>query len=122
MIEERKKLEGIRDEFTSFVGSVVHREFVAATQKEIASIEERILEDELTSVGDFINLLGLRAQRVVLRANLTSFEDTVENLENRIKQMKLEEEKPSSTQQETEDTNEEESNESDIPPDAVPGG
>lgn len=108
MIEERKRLESALVEFQAFLGSVVHREYVAATQADLASIETRILEDEIESLPHLFTLLDLRAQRRVLNSSLTSFEDTVANLEARIRQMKSDEETPNATQQETETENEQE--------------
>lgn len=106
MIEERKRLEKIRDEFRGFIGTYVHTEYVASTAKDLQAIETRILEDDITSIPDIIQLLELRAQRQVLRAALLSFEDTVATLESRIAQMKRDEEQPNATQQETEETDE----------------
>ncbi len=108
MIEERKRLEAALAEFKNFLGSVVHREYVAATKNDLEAIETRILEDEVTSIPEIMILLDQRAQRRVFRAGLTSFEDTVANLEARIAQMKREEVQPNATQQETETENEQE--------------
>lgn len=114
MIEERKRLEAALEEFRKFVGtpeapgSVIHREYVAATRADLAAVEERILSDEITKPEDFFTLLDLRGRRAVLRSNLTSFEDTVANLEARIQQMKLAEEQPNAAQQETNNDDEQE--------------
>lgn len=110
MIEERKHLEAILAEFEKFVGSPVHREYVAATTKDVEAVETRILEDDITSIPDIFTLLELRAQRRTLRAGISSFEDTVATLKSRIEQMKLAEQ---STKRDT--TTTDESNETDEP-------
>lgn len=102
MTEERQRLEAVKAEFESFVGSKIHKEYVASTQRDVSSVELRILEDDITSIPDLFTLIELRATRRVLRSNLTSFEDTVANLNARIAEMKLAEETKNATKQPTE--------------------
>lgn len=108
MIEERKRLEAMLVEFRGFLGSPVHREYKAATASDLAAIEARILEDDITSLPDFLTLLDLRAQRRVLKSALTSFEDTAVTLDARIAEMKRNEDTKTTAQQETDETDEQE--------------
>jgi hypothetical protein len=55
----------------------------------------------LTGDKDLYNLLNLRGQRMVLKSNLSLFEDAIGTLANRIEQMILDEEQPTPIQQET---------------------
>lgn len=107
MIEERQRLEKVLEGWKAFIASPIHAEYVAATRKDLAAVDLRILEDDICKVEDLFNLLDLRGQRRVLSSNLSAFEDTVATLEAQIQQMKLEEQQPSATQQEeiTEDEN-----------------
>lgn len=106
MIEERKRLESVLVDFEAFLPSRVHSEYVAATAKDLESVEQRIIEDEITSLSDLFTLLDLRATRRVLKSNLTSFEDTVANLKTRIASMRAAEVTPNATQQDTDNDNE----------------
>lgn len=99
-IEARQRKEKVHEAISAFIGTFPHTEFVAATSKDLAAVESRILEDDVTKIEDLFELLDLRGQRRVLKANLSLFEDTVATLEAQIKQMKLEEQQPNATQQE----------------------
>lgn len=101
MSQELKDLQVLRKELSGFTKSKVHALFLKETSADLEAVEQRILEDDITSVEDLFTLLDVRGQRRVLRSNLSLFEDAVATLDNRIEQMILDEEQPSATQQET---------------------
>jgi Mg2+ and Co2+ transporter CorA len=101
MSQELANLQTLHKEVIAFKSSKVYALFMESTQTDLSVIEERILDDELTGDKDLYNLLNLRGQRMVLKSNLSLFEDAIGTLANRIEQMILDEEQPTPIQQET---------------------
>lgn len=101
MSQELANLKELRKETAAFLSSKVFALFQKSTQDDLKVVEERILDDEIVDVKDVIELLDMRGQRRVLKANLSLFGDAIVTLDNRIEQMILDEEQPSTIQQET---------------------
>lgn len=100
-VEGRQKLETLRDEIKSFLGTSVHLNFVRGNERQIAILEEVILNDPVyaerpvsfdpskppVSGISIYELIEFRAHRAALKANLTLFEDAVATLENSIQKL-----------------------------------
>lgn len=86
-VESRKKLETLRDEIKGFLSSSIHVTYVGGTRRTEEMLVERILDDEVESIPQMIQLLTRKAELKLVRTNLTLFEDAVSTLESRIQEM-----------------------------------
>lgn len=91
--ENKKRLIDLRDAIQAFLNTPVHVAFVGSTKRDLAAISENILDHDYLSPDLAQQIAYLQGQRKVLESNLTLFEDTVDNLEDRIQAI-LDEENP----------------------------
>jgi len=100
-VENRKRLEALVAELKVFIlpESKIHKIFVENTKRDLAFVEERLLDDVIEKSSDAFTFTYLKGQRLVLKANVTLFEDTVATLESRIQAM-LDEENQTQRNQE----------------------
>lgn len=101
-IESRKRLQVLLADIKAFQKTSVHTFFVGQARRSLDAINERILDDEPTSVNDIIELLNRRGERRNILADITFFEDSVTNLEGRIEEL-LDIENQTSQKQEPDD-------------------
>lgn len=98
-LDERTKLIRRHELLLDFLGSEIHILYVKSTQAQIDFEQARILDDPTTTSEEW---LELRAQRRILQANLTFFEDIISTLENQIQEILPDLENPNEIQEETE--------------------
>lgn len=89
----KERLQEAIHKIQEFINSTAHVLFVKGTQRELSGIEQSILDIDPLAPNALNEIIYLQGQRRVLLANVTSFEDTVDNLENRIQAI-LDEENP----------------------------
>lgn len=82
--ENKKRLEELMAGVISFLNTPTHICFVGSTKRDLLSIEENLLELDYCLPASALEASHLSGQRKVLFANLTLFEDTVDNLKARI--------------------------------------
>lgn len=82
--ENKKRLQDLAKAIQDFIGTSVHVSFVGSTKRDLDSVEENILDLDYCSPISALEASNLSGQRKVLLANLTLFEDTVDNLNSRI--------------------------------------
>lgn len=86
-LDQRKRLEVIRDSLKVFLTSDLHTQFVNDTKQTLSQVEERLLDDPIDTINDAFRVAELKGQRTVLRSNIILFEDTLSTLEARIESM-----------------------------------
>lgn len=86
-IESRKRLQALLESLKTFQGTVVHTFYVGQCRRDLDSINERILEDDLVTDADIYELFKRRGMRFKAFEAITFFEDAVATLEGRVEEL-----------------------------------
>lgn len=86
-LESRKRLQGLVLLLKEFIGTPIHVFYKGQNQRDLDAINERLLDDDLTSVADLFELANRRGKREKVIEDISFFEDAVATLEGRIEEM-----------------------------------
>lgn len=82
--ENKARLQELLANIEAFIGQPAHVTYVGGTKRQLADVEENLLEIDPLDAQLATKFAYLQGQRLVLTGNVTLFEDTVDNLKARI--------------------------------------